>query len=698
MSSSKKKVVTKCAACSCFILAKDSERHKEKCGDDPYESSVQLVSPSTILVASRQMVDKPEAYLPPDLVGWEKHNVILLHPDTLSYLEVLPRQPCIIVTDSGSHTATLWPCDQVAQLRYWHSKCTCDNLVRIVPLPESSIMSIERICLKPLSEPRNFYSSDHFMEYLDAYLSGSYVNIAETLVVPFYGQICEFGIEAPLEVGVADLNLADSGRKVPTVIRLSNKCLATVNIETTGPNDMTFADFGGATKAKTDLQTYLISPLKNNREACSIIVTGMSGCGKTLLLNIIKAQLGSMAIWIDQNRDFWEQIALLGNTNRLAVLIDDYDELKKKTDSACTQAISRLMDNNGNISVVLAIRHLDELDLSLRRRFPIEIELTVPSLPERIEILKSILCNDGITSETLIESIARETHGFTGSDLKCLCRLADFDGNKCVDRVKRFEEARKRVRPTGIRQFVLEVPDVRWEDIGGNEKLKTEIQQAVIWPQLHANAFKRFGVEPPSGILLYGPPGCSKTLVARALASQSHLNFLAVKGPELFNKWVGESERAVRELFRRARQVAPTILFFDEVDAVAVSRGEKSGSGVGDRVLAQLLTELDGLEKKSGVLVLAATNRPDTLDSALLRPGRLDRAIYVPLPDEDTRLSILRLHLNGMQIGEDVDMDELVSGTSGYSGAEIVALCRQAALIAMRENIDAEMVQRKHFL
>ena len=256
--------------------------------------------------------------------------------------------------------------------------------------------------------------------------------------------------------------------------------------------------------------------------------------------------------------------------------------------------------------------------------------------------------------------VCRESHGFTGADLEAMCRLAE---HVALDRASSssdvsvindsFTVAKRRIRPTGLRQFILEVPNVRWDDIGGEEKLKQEIEQvrskpfylyyksvclqAVIWPFKHPEAFKRLGVEPPSGILLYGPPGCSKTLIARAIAAQSKLNFLSVKGPELFSKWVGESERAVRELFHRARQVAPSVLFFDEIDAVASRRGGDSSSGVSDRVLAQLLTELDGLEKTNGVIVLAATNRPEILDGAILRPGRLDRSIYVTLPDSVTR-------------------------------------------------------------
>lgn len=319
----------------------------------------------------------------------------------------------------------------------------------------------------------------------------------------------------------------------------------------------------------------------------------------------------------------------------------------------------------------------------------------MPTQDERLDILARISPQFRFPSEHCLD-VARVTHGFTGGDLCSLLKAAKFaQGFSHLDRV---ENARKRIRPTGIRQFILEVPSVSWNDIGGNEELKLEIQQAVIWPQRHPEAFERFGIDPPAGILLYGPPGCSKTLIARALASEAKMNFLAVKGPELFSKWVGDSEKAIRDLFARARQVAPTIVFFDEIDAVGSSRGSEKSSGVSDRVLAQLLTELDGLEKSSRVILLAATNRPDQLDSALLRPGRLDRAIYVGLPCEVTRRAILEMRTRKMEFDETAStIQMLVERTAGYSGAELVAVCRTAAMFAMRENLEATVVQWKHF-
>lgn len=258
----------------------------------------------------------------------------------------------------------------------------------------------------------------------------------------------------------------------------------------------------------------------------------------------------------------------------------------------------------------------------------------------------------------------------------------------------------RQVRPSAMREVSIDVPKVRWEDIGGNAVIKQKLKQAVEWPLKHPEAFQRLGIRPPKGILMYGPPGCSKTLVARALATESGLNFLAVKGPELFSKWVGESEKAVRQVFQKARAAAPSIVFFDEIDALAARRGsggDDSGSSVSDRVLTQLLTELDGVETLKDVVMVAATNRPDMIDKALLRPGRIDRIVYVPLPDKNAREEIFKIHLNDTPLGDDVVMGDLAENTEMFSGAEITALCREAALMALQEDIESNEVLRRHF-
>jgi AAA family ATPase len=272
------------------------------------------------------------------------------------------------------------------------------------------------------------------------------------------------------------------------------------------------------------------------------------------------------------------------------------------------------------------------------------------------------------------------------------------DGRLCLT-WEDFGAALRVVRPSALREVELRVPRVSWDDIGGQRALKTALTEAVQWPLRHPEAFERLGIRPPRGVLLYGPPGCSKTLAAKALASESRTNFLAVKGPELFSKYVGESERAVASLFRRARAAAPAIIFFDEIDALAAKRAEGAAGagGVGARVLAQLLHEMDGVQPLSKVLVVAATNRPDLVDPALLRPGRFDALLYVGLPDLEGRLQILRIHTRAMPLADDVDLDGLAARTPNFSGAELAALCREAALAALEVSEAAAAVALEHF-
>jgi transitional endoplasmic reticulum ATPase len=321
-------------------------------------------------------------------------------------------------------------------------------------------------------------------------------------------------------------------------------------------------------------------------------------------------------------------------------------------------------------------------------------------------------------NQSMVKELADKTHGFAGADLAALSKeaamktlrrfLPDIDLEKeeipreVLDKIKVTKEdfvgGLKEVEPSALREVLVEVPNIKWSDVGGLEDIKQDLKEAVEWPIKNKEMFERMGIRPPKGVLLFGPPGTGKTLLAKAVANESEANFISVKGPEIFSKWVGESEKAIREIFRKARQAAPTVIFFDEIDSVAPKRGMDFGSsGVTEKVVNQLLTELDGLEEPKDVVIIAATNRPDILDQALLRPGRLDRIVLVPIPNETARLEIFKVHTKGMPIGKDVNLEKLAKETKGYTGADIEAVCREAAMIALRENINSEHVESRHF-
>jgi len=318
----------------------------------------------------------------------------------------------------------------------------------------------------------------------------------------------------------------------------------------------------------------------------------------------------------------------------------------------------------------------------------------------------------------MLRTIAEQTHGFVGADIESLCKeaamkalrryLPHIDLNneeiptELLDSIKvtmeDFREALKGIEPSALREVLVEIPMVTWNDVGGLEDVKREVVEAVEWPLLFPEKFRKFGIKPPRGILLYGPPGTGKTLIAKAVANETQANFITVKGSELLSKWLGESEKAVRKIFRKARQVAPCIIFFDEIDAIAQMRGIDEGSRAVERVVNQLLTEIDGLEELEGVLVVGATNRPDILDPALLRPGRFDRLVFVRPPDRKSRRAIFKIHTKGMPLSEDVDLDELADLTEDYVGADIEAVCRESVMLAFRENIEVERIEMRHFM
>jgi transitional endoplasmic reticulum ATPase len=369
------------------------------------------------------------------------------------------------------------------------------------------------------------------------------------------------------------------------------------------------------------------------------------------------------------------------------------------------------LSSRGQVIVIGATNIPNVLDPALRRpgRFDREIEIGIPDMNGRLAILNVHTRGMPLAEDVDLDRLAEMTHGFVGADLQALSREAamatlrkifpriDFELEEipydtlmqlqvCMDD---FREALKEVEPSAIREVFTEVPDVKWGDVGGLEDVKRVLKETIEWPLKYSELFKHAGTIPSKGILLYGPPGAGKTLLAKAVASESEVNFISVKGPELMSKWVGESEKGVREIFKKAKQASPCIIFFDEIDSVVPKRGSDAASHVADRVISQFLTELDGIEELKGIVVLAATNRMDIIDQAMLRAGRFDFHLEIPVPDKDARLEILKVHSRGKPLAGDVDLVWLSDALDGLVGADIESICRKAALRAIREFIES---------
>jgi len=398
---------------------------------------------------------------------------------------------------------------------------------------------------------------------------------------------------------------------------------------------------------------------------------------------------------------------------------ETYGELERRMVSQLLGMMDGLK-SRGKVIVIAATNRPNSLDPALRRpgRFDREISISVPNKEGRLNILKIHARNMPMAKDVNLNQLAEITHGFVGADIAALCREAAINVlrrilpdlklgekeeipkellEKLIVSDKDFREALKIVRPSALREVLIEKPNVKWEDVGGSKEIQQELKEAIEWPLKHPTAFKRIGVKAPKGILLYGPPGTGKTLLAKAVANESEANFILIRGPELLNKYVGESEKGVKKIFEKARQASPSIIFFDEIDSIAPHRGLSHDSQVTERVVNTLLSEMDGLEELNDIVVLAATNRPDMIDGALLRPGRFDRLLFVGAPTKDERLEILKIHSKNMPLSKDVNLAKIAEKTEGYTGADLEAVCREAGLLALRKDIKAKEVNNKFF-
>ena len=512
--------------------------------------------------------------------------------------------------------------------------------------------------------------------------------------------------------------------------------------------DVSYEDVGGLKEEVKKVREMIEIPLKRPElfeklgiaPPKGVLMHGPPGTGKTLLAKAVASESDAHFIAIngpeimskyvggsEENlREYFEEAE---ENSPSIIFIDELDAIAPKREETNGEVERRtvaqlltLMDglkSRGQVVVIGATNRPDSLDPALRRpgRFDREIEIGVPDSEERKEVLEIHTRNMPLAEDVDLEKIANTTHGFVGADLESLCKeaamrvvrriLPEIQNDeeipkevleKIVVTGDDFKNAQKEIQPSALREVLVQIPDIGWDDIGGLEDVKQELKEAVEWPLKHPETFQRLGIRPPKGTLLYGIPGTGKTLLAKAVASESEANFISVKGPELLSKWVGESEKGVREVFRKAKQASPTVIFFDEIDAIAGARsGNDTDSGVTKRVVNQLLTEMDGLEELEDVAIIAATNRPDILDAGLMRPGRFDRHIQVKEPDEDARISIFEVHTKGMPLADDVDIKKLAKNTEGYVGADIESVCREAAMLALRDDLEASEIPYKYF-
>ena len=512
--------------------------------------------------------------------------------------------------------------------------------------------------------------------------------------------------------------------------------------------DVSYEDIGGLKEEVKKVREMIEIPLKRPElfeklgiaPPKGVLMHGPPGTGKTLLAKAVASESDAHFIAIngpeimskyvggsEENlREYFEEAE---ENSPSIIFIDELDAIAPKREETNGEVERRtvaqlltLMDglkSRGQVVVIGATNRPDSLDPALRRpgRFDREIEIGVPDTEERKEVLEIHTRSMPLAEDVDLDKIAATTHGFVGADLESLCKeaamrvvrriLPEIQNDeeipkevmeKIVVTGDDFKNAQKEIQPSALREVLVQIPDIKWDDIGGLEDVKQELKEAVEWPLKHPDTFQRLGIRPPKGTLLYGIPGTGKTLLAKAVASESEANFISVKGPELLSKWVGESEKGVREVFRKAKQAAPTVIFFDEIDAIASARsGNDTDSGVTKRVVNQLLTEMDGLEELEDVAIIAATNRPDILDAGLMRPGRFDRHIQVKEPDEEARLAIFEVHTKDMPLAEDVDLKKLAKQTDGYVGADIESVCREAAMLTLRDNLEASEIPNKYF-
>ena len=569
--------------------------------------------------------------------------------------------------------------------------------------------------------------------YLGEYLLGSLLSTGDTIPISIMGQRVDLVVISTKPSG--PVLITDS-----TEMIVSEESAKAVQVaKEGGVPSISYEDIGGVRNEISRVREMIELPLRHPElfkrlgvEAPKgVLLYGPPGTGKTLLAKAVAHETNANFYTIGgpeiMSKYYGESEEKLRNIFKNAeekapsiIFIDEIDSIAPKREEVTGEVERRIvaqllslmdgMSTRGKVVVIGATNRINAIDPALRRpgRFDREIEIGVPDKEGRLEILQIHTRGMPLDKDVDLEKIASMSHGFVGADLQSLAKEAAIRAlrkvlpeidltaesipsdtlRKIIVTMDDFTNVLQEMEPSALREVFVEVPNVTWNDIGGLSDVKQELQEAVEWPLKYQSLFTHSDAVPPKGILLYGPPGTGKTLIAKAAAHESEANFISIKGPELLSKWVGESEKGVREVFRKARGAAPCIVFFDEIDAIAPTRGGAgSDSHVTERVISQLLTELDGLEILTNVVIIAATNRPDIIDPALLRPGRFDRLLYVPPPDKQSRLQVIKIHTTKKPLADDVKIDVLADQTEGYTGADIAALASAAVMLALREHV-----------
>jgi transitional endoplasmic reticulum ATPase len=608
-----------------------------------------------------------------------------------------------------------------------------------VTIRKVAVKKAEQVILAP-AEELNIVGLE---DYLPELLEGRVVTKGDIVTLNIMGRRIGFAVTGTSPSDAASLIDSKTEFVIGSVPKAAAKGVPRVSYE----------DIGGLKNEVQKVREMIELPLRHPEiferigiEAPKgVLLHGPPGTGKTLLAKAVANETNAnfysiggpeiMSKFYGESEERLREVFKEAQENAPSIIfIDEIDSIAPKREEVSGDVEKRvvsqlltLMDgisSRGKIVVIGATNRPNALDPALRRpgRFDREIEIGIPDEQGRLDILLIHTRGMPLTEDVDLASIAQVTHGFVGADLEALSKEAAIRSlrrilpeinleqpkipaeilNKIKVTKQDFDEALKDVQPSAMREVLVQRPNVKWDDIGGLQQIKEELAEAIEWPLKHADLFAQADVNPPKGILLYGPPGTGKTMIAKAVAATSEANFISIKGPELISKWVGESEKGVREVFRKARQAAPCVVFFDELDAIAPRRGGSEGdSHVTERVISQMLTELDGLEDLKGVVVIGATNRPDIIDEALLRPRRFDRILEVPVPDKEARKQIFQIHTRKKPLESDVNIDKLVEMTDGMTGADIAAIVNAAAMTAIKEHVRQNgsklKISMKHF-